>query len=42
MTINKARTYIAYANDINVAPNGISQLRWYAIVKFIQKNFENN
>jgi hypothetical protein len=39
MTISKAINYIAYASNINAAPNGVNQLRWNGIVKFIKKNY---
>ena len=38
MTLQRAMTYMVYASDPNVAPNGVSQIRWSAMVKFIQKN----
>ena len=40
MTLQRAITYMVYASDPNVAPDGISQARWSAIVKFIKRNLK--
>jgi len=40
MTLQRAITYMVYANNPNVAPDGINQARWSAIVKFIKKNLK--
>ena len=38
MKIQQAINHMVYSSDPKVAPKGINQIRWNAMVKFIQKN----